>query len=113
MSGPYNQSSNDPAVDRQTYNPRADTRLDNASYQGITDPELVSVSPRGADNRPTGRNPAREDRDAEQSELFGQVYKDDVEALTSELGPDERTARGRTRGVHNDAWKQVRTRDEH
>ncbi|TFK49542.1 hypothetical protein OE88DRAFT_1662038 [Heliocybe sulcata] len=111
MSGPYNMSSNDPSVDRQTYNPQADARIDNAGYEDSTDPESVSVAPRGAGNQPTGVNAAREDREAEESEISGRIPKGEVNALKSELAPDERNVRGKTRGVRVDAYKQEKDLD--
>ncbi|EPQ52712.1 hypothetical protein GLOTRDRAFT_79832 [Gloeophyllum trabeum ATCC 11539] len=113
MSGPYNMGSGgEPGVDRQTYNPQADARLDSAGFEASTDPELVSVAPRGADNQPTAVNAAREDKEAEESELSGRIPKGEVDALVGELGPDERNVRGKTRGVRVDAYKQEKDLDK-
>ncbi|KAH7927908.1 hypothetical protein BV22DRAFT_1103356 [Leucogyrophana mollusca] len=96
-------------VDDLTYNPQGDTATDNAAYNPDSD-EGIPVGARGADNQPTNVDAAREDREAERSEVTGKVSKGEVQELVGSTTKDERSRTG-TRGKKNDPYKQERQMD--
>ncbi|KDQ51859.1 hypothetical protein JAAARDRAFT_198733 [Jaapia argillacea MUCL 33604] len=111
MSGPYNLPRTDRDADDAAYNPQADALVDSAGFDDSTDPEAVSVAPRGADNQATNLNAAKEDREAERSEASGRVTRGEVDALRSDLAPEEKNVKGKTRGKKVDAYRQERDVD--
>ncbi|KAI0041697.1 hypothetical protein FA95DRAFT_667322 [Auriscalpium vulgare] len=97
--------------DKDTYNSAADTRFDDAAFEGEEQASRIPVGARGADNQPTNVDATREDREATQSEQTGRVSKNEAQGLVSELREDEKNVSGYTRGRKVDAFKQERTVD--
>jgi hypothetical protein len=61
-------------ADDLTYNPQASALHDDAAFNNDGDFESAQpLGARGADNQPTNRNFAREDKETERSEQLGQI----------------------------------------
>ena len=128
--GPYNLPGGERDVDNLTYNPQADARSDDTTFDPNTDNDsLHPVGARGAGNQPTGRDWQQEDQETASSDATGQIprskyygfffgyvvlmlYTGEVDDLLSSATREERSAQGRTRGVKVDAWKQERELDQ-
>ena len=80
--GAYNLPPAGRDVDDLTYNPMADSRLDDAAFDDETDPDIHGLGGRGGDNQPTGRNYRQEDMETAQSAEVGTIprgtFSDDV-----------------------------------
>ncbi|KAH8100934.1 hypothetical protein BXZ70DRAFT_907090 [Cristinia sonorae] len=99
-------------VDSLTYNAGASAGRDNDDFVPSRDDNFQPVGARGADNQPTGRNFRQEDQEAASSEATGKIPKGEVNDLLSSSTEAERSVKGRTRGVSNDAFKQERELDK-
>ncbi len=81
--GPYNLPPANREVDNLTYNAQADARPDSAEFNDNTNPDVHPVGARGADNQPTNRDYAGEDREAEMSDETGRIPKGAVISFVS------------------------------
>lgn len=81
--GPYNLPPANREVDNLTYNAQADARPDSAEFNDNTNPDVQPVGARGADNQPTNRDYAGEDREAEMSDETGRIPKGAVISFVS------------------------------